>query len=283
MQYCTLRCALTILYLDQSNHSTPPCILNSQNDVDAGMCLYALDANGEQTNSLLSVGLNDISAIAQGIHPNSQACQRCASELNYDDDDGKCVCTPNCGSCASDTPQDHNADLSGAVCMDLSTMYPSSTNLRRELKAIIPSSHPDSTFIPAGSVKQGSPYSYSAQCGFGRTYRSHKKGGKYTALPSNFPTNSVSIINGEDSSLKCTVELDGAPNRVIYVPPTASADDPMTESESKNAAQSGGGLSGGAIAGIVIGSLVVALAFAIYFVNKSKNGRDENFTESAVN
>jgi len=263
--------------------------MHSQNDVDAGMCLYALDANGEQTNSLLSVGLNDIGAIAQGIHPTAQACQRCASELNYDDDDGKCVCTPKCGSCSSDTPEDHNADLSGAVCMDLSTMFPSrisNRNLRRELKTIVPSSHPDSTFVPAGSVKQGSPYSYSAQCGFGRTYRSHKKGGKYTVLPSNFPTNSVSIINGENSSLKCTVELDGAPNRVIYVPPTAASDSSLTTASAvpgSTSATLSGGLSGGAIAGIVIGSLVVALAFAIYFVNRSKNGKDEKYIESAVN
>uniref|UniRef100_A0A7S0FLZ2 Uncharacterized protein n=1 Tax=Minutocellus polymorphus TaxID=265543 RepID=A0A7S0FLZ2_9STRA len=252
----------------------------TQNDVDAGMCLYALDANGEQTNSLLSVGLTDISDIAQGTHPNSKVCQRCASELNYNDEDGKCVCTPNCGSCASDTPEDHNADLSGAVCMDMSTMTPSRVSNRalRSLKDITPSSHPDSTFVAAGSVKQGSPYSYSAQCGFGRTYRSHKKGGKYTALPSNFPTNSVSIINVEDFSLKCTVELDGTPGRVIYVPPTGS-DSSMTASGST--APSGGGLSGGAIAGIVIGSLVVVLASAILIINKSKNGKDEKYTESA--
>jgi len=250
----------------------------SQEDVDAGVCLYSLDQNGDQTNSLLSVDLTDIGAISQGTHPNSGACQRCATELNFSDDDGKCVCTPNCGSCASDTAEDHDPDLSGAVCLDLSTMFPVSSTRMRGLQKITASSHPESTFVPCGSVRQGSPYSYSPQCGFGRTYRSHKRGGRYTALPADFPTSSVAIVNLDDFSLKCQVELGGSVNRVVYVPPTGSGSVGSVTSSKNNT--SSGDLTGGAIAGIVVATVAVVGIVAAVVVRKNKSGQDKTYTES---
>ena len=83
-------------------------------DVEAGVCLYAVDDNGEETNDLLQVpDSSQIDQVQQGLAPYLQGCNRCADLNNYDEDDGTCTCTPTCGSCASNEKEDHNADLSG--------------------------------------------------------------------------------------------------------------------------------------------------------------------------
>lgn len=113
----------------------------------------------------------------------------------------------------------------------------------------------------AGSVLQGSPYAYSPQCGFGRTYRTHKRGGIYDASVAHFPSNSIQIVNMETQTLKCGVDLPGAPSRVLYVPPQ----------KDQNASSS---LSSGTIAGIAIGCTAVVL-IAGFIVYRLSSGRKE--------
>jgi hypothetical protein len=111
----------------------------------------------------------------------------------------------------------------------------------------------------AGSVLQGEPYAYSPQCGFGRTYRPHKRGGVYDASVANFPTNSLQIINMETQQFHCAVDLSGAPNHVIYVPPQPGQDEE-------------GGLSAGAIVGITIGAAACVL-LVVGLVSRYKKGK----------
>jgi hypothetical protein len=158
-----------------------------------------------------------------------------------------CTCTPNCGSCAD---EDYDASKSGVVCLDLNDIV---------------SDTPEATTTlieGAGAVLQGKPYRNSTQCGFGRTYRTHKRGGKYDASVANFPSNSVQIVNMRDFTFKCAVDLPGVPSRVLYVPPQGVEGDEGTSSSS--------GLSTGAIAGIVIGAAVAALAAMFVAIRTAK-------------
>jgi hypothetical protein len=211
----------------------------SVDDVENGICLYETAGSG---TALLQANITHIEDVKSGMAPYGQACKRCADQNNYDEDAGLCTCTPNCGSCAADTEEYHDADRSGAACLDLNEL------VERKL------ADNGATFVPAGSVKQGSPYSYSSECGFGRTYRPHKRGGIYDAITTDFPKPSLSLVDMRDFSLKCSVELPGSPYRIIYVPPPLD-----TESSSSS-------LSNGAIAGIAVGALVVVL-FAVILVN----------------
>ena len=85
---------------------SPPCTLSAKEDVDAGVCMYALDAKGQATNELLSVSLSQINSVKGQFSPFNRACDRCADE-NYDEDDQMCTCTPSCGTCALDEAADH--------------------------------------------------------------------------------------------------------------------------------------------------------------------------------
>ena len=134
------------------------------------------------------------------------------------------------------------------------------------------SSHPNAaSFVPAGSVQQGSPYPYSPQCGFGRTYRPHKRGGIYDAMPTHYPTNSVSFVNMETFQLKCSVEIGGSPARIIYVPPSGN------EIEVAELDSDSDGLSTGAIVGIAVGGLVgiVLIVFIAQAVGKGGDSSQE--------
>jgi len=202
-------------------------------DVGSGLCLH--DASGR---SLLTAKVADIADVQANLSPYGTACQRCATANNYDNVDGLCTCTPECGSCASNEAKDHSADLSGVTCFDAS--------------AVVAGEEYSTTFIEAGSVKQGSPYSYSAECGFGRSYRSHKRGGIYDAVPADYPNPSLQLIDMSDFSRKCAVDLPGTPGRIIYVPP------PIGGTKTSKAS-----LSGGAIAGIAIGCVAGILLIAL--------------------
>jgi hypothetical protein len=173
------------------------------------------------------------------------ACRHCENQDNYVD--GMCTCTPYCGSCAD---EDYEASKSGVVCFDLNDVVTETSEATTLIKG-------------AGAVLQGKPYSYSPQCGFGRTYRTHKRGGLYDASVANFPSNSLQIVNMRDFSFHCAVDLPGTPSRVVYVPPQGDED-------TGSSSDSSSGLSTGGTAGIVIGATVAALVAMLFAFRMSK-------------
>ena len=183
------------------------------------------------------------------VPPYFGACRHCLNQDNFVD--GMCTCTPYCGSCAD---EDYDASKSGVVCFDLNDVVTDTSEATTLIEG-------------AGSVLQGRPYSYSAQCGFGRTYRTHKRGGLYDASVANFPSNSLQIVNMRDLSFHCAVDLPGTPSRVVYVPPQ----------EGEKTGSSSSGLSTGGTAGIVIGAAVAALV--AMFVAIRMTGKSASFKQ----
>jgi len=200
-------------------------------DVANGICHY--DSTGR---SLQEATIDQIESVKSKQEPFGNVCTYCEDEKNYQD--GICECTPFCGTCAD---ADYDASNSGVMCVNLNDVVAGRTNKATLVKG-------------AGSVLQGSPYAYSPQCGFGRTYRTHKRGGIYDASVADFPTNSLQIVNMETKTLHCAVDLPGAPSRVVYVPPQDGQN-----TSSRN-------LSNGAIVGIALGcvAFVLSAGFLVY-------------------
>jgi len=218
-------------------------------DVASGICLH------DATERILqSATLDEISLVKAESEPFGSACRRCKDKGNFDED-GTCICTPFCGSCAD---PNYDASDSGVRCVNLQDVF--------EKQSV-------ETFLikGAGAVKQGNPYSYSPQCGFGRTYRKSKRGHKYDASVAHIPTNSLQIVNMETQKHKCQVPLPGSPDRVVYVPPQ-----PGQKSSSQAA-----GLSTGAIVGIVVGCVAIA-GIAFYFMARKGNNKDSQPIDTAV-
>ena len=198
-------------------------------DVAAGVCLY-----DESGRTLRRATLDQIDQVRAGMEPFAGACERCQDPANYEEPDGSgagggggtCVCTPYCGSCADPA---YDASESGVRCVDLQDVFENGQTETTLIKG-------------AGSVEQGSPYAYSPQCGFGRTYRTSKRGGKYDASVAHYPFPSLQIVNMESQELHCQARLPGKPDRVVYVPGYQS---------------DGGkrGLSPGGVAGVVIAAI----------------------------
>jgi hypothetical protein len=214
-------------------------------DVENGICLYT--PSGRE---LQEVAIEQIADVVSKAAPYYDACRYCENQDNFVD--GMCICTPYCGSCAD---EDYDASKSGVVCLDLNDIVTDTSEATTLIEG-------------AGAVLQGKPYSYSAQCGFGRTYRAHKRGGLYDASVANFPSNSLQIVNMRDLSFHCAVDLPGMPSRVVYVPPQEGKD---TSSSS--------GLSSGGTAGIYIGVAFAALAaifVAIRMTRKSKRLKQDS-------
>ncbi|CAB9524490.1 Inherit from COG: 40-residue yvtn family beta-propeller repeat protein [Seminavis robusta] len=159
-------------------------------DVEHGICLH--DDGGMLLKKVTEALTAD----------DSPACSRCADSANFDDD-GACVCTPSCGSC--DPAPTYDDSSSGYMCVDLG--------------AAIAGTVTEATLIPnTGGMKQGKPYGGSADCSFGRTYRTHKRGGIYDASVASAPENSIHIINMQTQSKQCEVALPGQPSKVTYAP-----------------------------------------------------------------
>jgi len=193
-------------------------------DVSNGICLY--DNSGR---NLLQAKSSEMSSVQSGAAPFNGACDRCKKSGNYDDDE-LCVCTPNCGSCAD---PNYDASESGVRCIHLEDVFSGESQETTLIKG-------------AGSVAPGKPYSYSPQCGFGRTYRTHKRGGRYDASVADFPVNSLQIVDMSTQTFKCQVELKGNPDRVVYVPFQKGQDQGGKKK-----------LPIGAIAGISVGAVVL--------------------------
>jgi hypothetical protein len=174
--------------------------------------------------------------------PYFDACRNCENQDNFFD--AMCTCTPYCGSCAD---ENYDASKSGVFCLDLNDAVTGTSDVKMTL------------IEGSGAVLQGKPYSYSPQCGFGRTYRTHKRGGLYDASVANFPSNSVQIVNMRDMTFHCAVDLPGEPSRVLYVPPQGG-----------EGTGSSSGLSTGGTAGIVIGAAIAALAAMFVAIRMAK-------------
>lgn len=135
-----------------------------------------------------------------------ETCERCANQSNFNN--SECICTPDCGWC--DTIVEVDLNKTGVACIDLGD--------------VVDGKNPEATLISnAGAVSQGAPYEDSPECTYGRSYRSHKRGRMYDASVSNFPTDSIVIVNMLTQEVQCQVELPGAPSRVVYAPTTPQA------------------------------------------------------------
>jgi len=171
------------------------CDVRDANSSAGNRCLY--DANGKDLK------LNyTLSADAAVLSPYFGACDACKDTANFDDS-GLCVCTPNCGSCAS--PADYDGSLSGFQCVDFQDVVDGVGSAK---------------FIPAGSVKQGRPY--GPGCGFGRTYRTGKTGTKYVATQTDYGkedgTPGIDIVDIETMEHHCHVDTGVPTFRLIWVP-----------------------------------------------------------------
>ena len=216
----------------------------TKEDVANGVCHY--DATGR---SLVEAKLDQINDVRQGLSPfGEETCDHCKDEKNYDEG-GVCECTPYCGSCAD---EDYDASNSGVRCVSLNEIL-AGNNLEQPAKLV----------QGAGSVYQGAPYAYTPQCGFGRTYRTHKRGGLYDASVANFPTNSIQIVNMKTQTLKCAVDLSGAPSSVVYVPPQPG----QNKSDGLN-------LSMGVIVVIAVAGVIAVLLLGFVIGRCSRRGRN---------
>jgi len=179
----------------------------TSSDVEVGICLH------NEEDQLMRV--TEIEELADF----SAACARCSDSSNYqventDTGSGEptCTCTPEWGSC--DPNPDLSDEESGYMCINLSAYITAA-----EGRSGSGANDVTATLIPStGGMKQGKPYGGSAECSFGRTYRKHKRGTKYDAAVSNIPNDSIVIIDMEKIEKKCTVDLPGAPGRILYAP-----------------------------------------------------------------
>ena len=164
-------------------------------------------------------------------------CARCMDQLNFVN--GTCTCSPNCGSCDVNFPTD--LSRTGVACVDLGAVVDGTVSV--------------ATLIPnAGAVRQGSPYGSSKKCTYGRTYRNHKRGEKYDASVSNYPSNSVVIVDMSTQTKKCQVALPGAPSRIVFAPKNP------TVVENAGPSSSGTAISSSIMA---LASMAVALGLAL--------------------
>jgi len=171
-------------------------------DVDSGICLH------DTVDEKKLMRITDIATAEASLL--DQACSRCKDESNFvsEDDQSVCVCTPACGSC--DPEPTYSDDGSGYMCVNLSDF------VEAEVAGKTP---PSPVLLPnTGGIHQGMPYGGSAECSFGRSYRTHKRGMKYDAAIANVPYHSLVIIDMDKMSKKCTVELPGKPRKVVYAP-----------------------------------------------------------------
>ena len=180
---------------------------SSAQDVANGICLH--DYSGSipfQLKRVSSVVTDD---------PVCQACNSTAGFVN-----NSCICTPQCGSCDSNIVLD--LSRTGVACIDLSKL------VKNEINA--------ATLIPnAGAAKQGLAYGNASECSYTGTYRSSKRGKNYDASVSNYPNESIVIVNMETQKVKCQVNLPGTPSRVVYAPTKPTAVDNVGPDEKDHA------------------------------------------------
>jgi len=210
----------------------------SQEDVDHGICMH--NEEGKQ-----------LARVTQAVTDDNPACARCADQANFDDN-GECVCTPHCGSC--DPQPAYDDSQSGYMCVDLG--------------AAIAGTITEGTLVPdTGGMVQGSPYGGSADCSFGRTYRTHKRGTIYDAAVSSAPKNAIIIINMKTQTKKCEVELPGQPRKITYAPLEPTKLEGVTMAGSSNqegASDSTGGSNPSGSGGASTRAVTLVVGVALY-------------------
>lgn len=149
--------------------------------------------------------------VMEQVTDETSACARCANTSNFDPDTNNCVCTPDCGYCgAADRNFPLNLNRTGVACVDLG--------------AVVEGKVAEVMIIPdTGGVMQGAGFEGGPECSYGFTHRNSKRGGKYDASVSDFPTSSIILVDMSTQTKHCSVDLLGSPARVVYVPRTPQA------------------------------------------------------------
>ena len=176
---------------------------SSAQDVDHGICLHDFSSG-------IPFQLKRVTSVVT----DNPACQACNSTSGFVNN--SCTCTPQCGSCDTNITLDLNR--TGVACIDLSKL------VKNEIDT--------ATLIPnAGAAKQGPAYGNASECSYTGSYRSSKRGKNYDASVSNYPNESIVIVNMATQQVKCQVDLPGAPSRVIYAPTKPTAVDNVGSDE----------------------------------------------------
>jgi len=214
----------TVSFYTDKNDDTIACspmtenLNTNQRRADGSIsCGYYEGCSGAMNMDDVGVGVcahdeaNQLMRITQETTDIPAMCERCADPTNFEtmeDGSTKCTCTPHCGSC--DPSPVYSDDSSGYMCINLSAY------VRAEETGGAPV---QGTLIAnTGGMHQGSPYGSSAECTYGRTYRTHKRGMHYDVAVANIPNHSVVIVDMDKSEKKCTVEVPAAPRKVVYAP-----------------------------------------------------------------
>ena len=192
---------------------------SNHRDEKAGMCLWNEDSStSTSTNSSSFVSLlranfdNDHKKVQNGRAPFHDLCKRCKHKDNYGDD-GMCVCSPQCGSCAPVEVDKDTMKRTGVRCIALKDVL-SNKNKHKKTKKVV-------LVEGAGAVQQPPDGGSGKECGYkaGGAFRSSTRGGKYHVSVAHYPQNSLQVVDMSTQDLHCQVELSGRPDRVIYIPP----------------------------------------------------------------
>ena len=222
-------------------------------DVAAGMCLYDETTNNME---LLRVRLEDYDKVVNEEAPYNNRCPRCKNRDSYHGGD-ICTCTPHCGSCAD---PDYDASKTGVRCFILDSILDGGTV--------------ESTLIEgAGAIQQTGPSFWQAQCSYGWTHRSSKRGGRYHASVAHYPTNSLQIVDMWTQRLRCQIDLPGKPERVLYVPPQPN------QLKSFEVSEHDDDMRAGSITLIVIGCVacVVVIVSVLQYTTRNSGTLNNNW------
>ncbi|KAL7571843.1 hypothetical protein ACA910_002920 [Epithemia clementina (nom. ined.)] len=235
----------------------------SELDVASGRCLY--DASGI---NLLTVDSTQNDSIVAEEEPFNSACKYCETSENYDNESGLCTCTPGCGLCAEAA---YDTTNTGYRCFNWTELLNSAPTTGGLVSKAVTTAL---LIKQGGAVLQGSPNVSSPECGFGETFRPHKRGYIYDASIANIPEDSLVILNMKTEKVQCSAALPGTPTRVIYVP-TRGAERIAFIEERNPVEENVNGVNGWYVFAGVAALSVLAVA-VVFLGGKSKKNQDEH-------